>query len=52
MLNVPEICVRIAKKETVKKGESCKGVFSKAHGCGLPKAGTNSSTLVCTFVVV
>lgn len=36
----------------MRKGGSCKGVFSKAHGCGLPKAGTNSGTLVCTFVVV
>lgn len=46
MVNIPEVWVRIVENETVRKGGSCKGLFSEAHGCGLPKAGTISSTLV------
>lgn len=43
MLNVPEVWGRIAENETVRKGGSCKGVISKAHG--LPKAGTKQPHL-------
>lgn len=51
MLNIPEVWVGIAENEMVRKEGSCRRAFSKARGCGLPRAGANSGTLVCSFVV-